>query len=74
MILRKKALENGNFIVQQKLGDAHLTVSDLRVGHGNISVPFLLTETLWSFPTTSFTIPCTVFCIFMLGSGNRTLE
>jgi hypothetical protein len=30
MILRKRALENGNFIVQQKLGDAYLTVSDLR--------------------------------------------
>jgi hypothetical protein len=30
MILRKRALENGNFIVQQKLGDAHLTVSDLK--------------------------------------------
>jgi hypothetical protein len=30
MILGKRALENGNFIVQQKLGDAHLTVSDLK--------------------------------------------
>jgi hypothetical protein len=70
MILRKRALENGNFNVQQTLGDAHLTVSDLkeklqngddsivkkicilvvnsetglllRVGHGNISVPFFV--------------------------------
>jgi hypothetical protein len=30
MILRKRSLENGNCIVQQKLGDAHLTLSDLR--------------------------------------------
>ena len=30
MILRKRALENGNCIVQQKLGDAYLTVSGLR--------------------------------------------
>jgi hypothetical protein len=30
MILRKRALENGNYIVQHKLGDAHLTVSDLK--------------------------------------------
>ena len=29
MIMRKKALENGNFVVNQKLGDKHLSVSEL---------------------------------------------
>ena len=31
MIMRKRAAENSKFIVQQKLGDKHLTVSDLKI-------------------------------------------
>lgn len=30
MITRKMAIENSIFIVKQKLGDAHLSVSDIR--------------------------------------------
>ena len=30
MILRKRAIENSNFIVNQKLGDAHISVSDIK--------------------------------------------
>jgi FAD synthase len=30
MIMRKKALENCNFVVNQKLGDKHLSVSELK--------------------------------------------
>jgi hypothetical protein len=30
MIMRKRAIENSTFIVKQKLGDAHLSVSDNR--------------------------------------------
>ena len=30
MIVRKKALENSSYIVSQRLGDQHLTVSDLK--------------------------------------------
>lgn len=30
MISRKKALENGSFVANQKLGDEHLTISDLK--------------------------------------------
>jgi thiamine kinase-like enzyme len=30
MIMRKRAIENSTFIVKQKLGDAHLSVSDIR--------------------------------------------
>ena len=30
MIMRKRAADNGSFIVNQKLGDSHLTVSDLK--------------------------------------------
>ena len=30
MILRKRAIENSNVIVNQKLGDAHISVSDIK--------------------------------------------
>ena len=30
MILRKRAIENSNFIVNQKLGDAHICVSNIK--------------------------------------------
>ena len=30
MIMRKRAADNGRFIVNQKLGDSHLTVADLK--------------------------------------------
>ena len=30
MIMRKRVLENSNFVVNQKLGDKHLSVSELR--------------------------------------------
>ena len=30
ILMRKRALDNANFIVNQKLGDLHLTVDDLK--------------------------------------------
>lgn len=37
MILRKRAIENSNFIVNQKLGDAHISVSDIKNGDNYIA-------------------------------------
>lgn len=37
MILRKRAIENSNFIVNQKLGDAHIYVSDIKDGDNYIA-------------------------------------
>ena len=40
MIMRKRALENSNFVVNQKLGDKHLSVSELieKIKEGDHSI------------------------------------
>ena len=51
------------------------TGSLLRVGHGRVTVPFLLTLTLpWFSRITSLTIVVTSSEIFSSGSGKSTLE
>jgi hypothetical protein len=37
MIMRKRAIENCNFVVNQKLGDNHLSVSELNDGDNSIA-------------------------------------
>jgi hypothetical protein len=48
MIMRKKALENCNFVVNQKLGDKHLSVSELKNkindGDNSITKKFFISE------------------------------
>ena len=48
MIMRKKALENCNFVVNQNLGDKHLSVSELKNkindGDNSIAKQFYISE------------------------------
>ena len=37
MIMRKRAIENCNFVVNQMLGDNHLSVSELNDGDSSIA-------------------------------------
>jgi hypothetical protein len=56
-------------LLQEKL------IKGLHVGHGRVTVPFLLTLTLpWFSPITSLTILFTSSEIFISGSGKSTLE
>jgi hypothetical protein len=54
MIMRKKALENCNFVVNQKLGDKHLSVSELKnkINDGDNSRSERLEKSI-SFPLVS---------------------